>query len=636
MALAWGALVAVVAPETGIPASLAAIAVFATTLWRPAIGVTAAVALAPAGALFAPYPSRTAELFAWAFLSAWLLRVWRPLAPAGWPRAIVVPALLYGACAATSWLALTIASGTGVPVTSLPAFLLNAIPRHYLVFSPPETETWTLLQLITGVGVFLAASACVRAERMAASRIAWAFVLSLTLLAAATIADVVRQWAGTGYGGWFLARYPAGARFSLHLADVNAAASLYVLAGGIAVARALFDRRTRWLSLGALAVMAPALWLTGSRSAALGAGGAAAAIVLAANASRLTLTRRQGVAAAACVVALVAAAGALVLAGGGNERGSAGRALRLRWQFSETSARMFASAPVLGVGVGRYFERSPEFMPDEVRALYGAENAHNYFAQAFAEVGTVGGAMFLWLIGAALVAGWRQAGGPERGGLPRAESRSPAVALFAGSTGYLLTCLTGHPFLVPEAALPFWIAFGALAGGGAAATSASTPPRHRRVAALVVVCLAVGVARAFLVYAAGSTTTAERGFDREETAPDGRRFRWMGPHVVTYVSPAPGFFRMTLRAPDRPLRRPMVVETVIAGRVVDRRAIAPDHWQTVEIPVRERLSSPVRRIDVRATPSWMEQRRLAQRESHINVELTAMVSELRWVGPGGR
>ena len=447
----------------------------------------------------------------------------------------------------------------------------------------------------------------------------------MMVLAAATIVDVVRQWAATGYGGWFLARYPAGERFSLHLADVNAAASLYVMAGGIAVARALFDRRTRWLSLAAIAVMAPAVWLTGSRSAAFGAGGAAGAIMLMANASRLKVTWRQGVAAAVGVLVLMVVAGALLSARGGDERGSAGQAMRMRSQFSETSARMFASAPVFGVGVGRYFERSPEFMPDELRALYGAENAHNYFAQEFAELGVVGGAMFLWLIAVPLIGGWRQAGAK-----PTGDRDATVVALMAGATGYLLTCLTGHPFLVPEAGLPFWVAFGALAGLNAAAPSGSMAPRHRLVPAVVVICLAIGVARASAVYAGGFAPAVERGFDREDTAPDGTRFRWMGPHVVTYGSPGPGFFRMTLRAPDRPLSRPMVVETAIAGRVVDRRELAPGRWETVEIPVRERVSGRVRRIDVRAMPSWMDRRKFAGRGVFISVALTAMVSELRW------
>jgi len=39
---------------------------------------------------------------------------------------------------------------------------------------------------------------------------------------------------------------------------------------------------------------------------------------------------------------------------------------------------------------------------------------------------------------------------------------------------------------------------------------------------------------------------------------------------------------------------------------------------------------------VRASPSWMDQRKLAGRATPIDVALTAMVSELRWVRPGGR
>ena len=109
-----------------------------------------ALVVAPAGALLAPEPARTAELIVWAFLSAWLLRVHRPLAPAGWPRAIVVPAALYAACAAASWTGIAIANAGGVPPLSLPGFLLTAIPQHYLVSSPAETETSTVLQLLAG------------------------------------------------------------------------------------------------------------------------------------------------------------------------------------------------------------------------------------------------------------------------------------------------------------------------------------------------------------------------------------------------------------------------------------------------------------------------------------------------------
>ena len=117
---------------------------------------------------------------------------------------------------------------------------------------------------------------------------------------------------------------------------------------------------------------------------------------------------------------------------------------------------MFASAPVFGVGIGRHFDRSAEFMPADLRAIYGNENAHNYFAQQFAELGVVGGTLFLWFVCALLIAGWRSA---------RARPADAMLAgLLAAAGAYLLTSVTGHPLLVPEAAFPFWVAAGALTG----------------------------------------------------------------------------------------------------------------------------------------------------------------------------
>jgi hypothetical protein len=93
---------------------------------------------------------------------------------------------------------------------------------------------------------------------------------------------------------------------------------------------------------------------------------------------------------------------------------------------------------------------------------------------------------------------------------------------------------------------------------------------------------------------------------------------------------------MTVRPPDRPLPRPMVIETIIGSRVVDRRPLVRGQWETVLIPVRQVAAAPFRRIDVRATPAWMDKRRLAQRASEIDVAATVMVSEMRWLGPGAR
>jgi O-antigen ligase len=141
--------------------------------------------------------------------------------------------------------------------------------------------------------------------------------------------------------------------------------------------------------------------------------------------------------------------------------GSATLSLAIRAEFLETSLRMWATSPVLGVGVGTYYERSGQFMPPGIAAIYGRENAHNYYLQTAAELGVIGLVLFLWWLGAALARLWQGAQGRPRDGV--------LLAVSCACGAYLLTCVTGHPFLVVEAAVPFWASLGAgvaLAGLG--------------------------------------------------------------------------------------------------------------------------------------------------------------------------
>jgi hypothetical protein len=286
---------------------------------------------------------------------------------------------------------------------------------------------------------------------------------------------------------------------------------------------------------------------------------------------------------------------------------------------------MFASAPVFGVGVGRYFDQSGAFMPDTLRELYGNENAHNYFAQQFAELGIVGGLLFAWLVWTLLTAGWSAVRGHAE------EPSAVMVGLFAGVGAYLLTCVTGHPLLVPEAAFPFWIAAGALV-----ATVASPPTRAPgRVAAVVVVSvlLVSGVARAAALYARVSEPPPDYGFHSVETAPDGTSFRWMTRHAVTYVPAGPGFVRLRLHAAsDVASPHPLVVETALAGRIVDRRELPPRGWVTYDLPANGAVDAPFRRIDLRTNQQWTQEVKLGRRAAQRPVAV--MVGEIRWIPVG--
>jgi len=285
----------------------------------------------------------------------------------------------------------------------------------------------------------------------------------------------------------------------------------------------------------------------------------------------------------------------------------------------ETTGRMLASSPVFGVGVGRYFDRSAEFMPEELRGIYGNENAHNYFAQQFAELGPVGGLLFIWLIIPPMFRAWRHVRTAQEGD-------GAILGLLAGTATYVITCITGHPLLVPEAALPFWAAFGALSASTTPNTSTTTS--RRRAAAIVGLFIAAGMGQAVLAYSRTTVTPADKGFHGLETTDDGMRFRWMTRHAVTYVPATPGFVTLHLRAGDERALRPLVVDIVIDGRVMERREIRPGPWTRIDLGVRDTVRTPFRRVDLRANQEWTQEVRLGRRTARRPI--SAMVGEIVW------
>jgi len=589
---------AVFAPELPLALRIAAAALAVGSAWRPAQGLVAVAALAPAGLLWAAVPAHASELLAWAFLAGWLGGVWRPLAAGPLPRVITTAAGVYAACLVVSWAGQALSEAQGVSATELPGYLLRMLPADHVIFSSPEPETWSVLHAVTGLALLMAALALSRGERRLALWLTAALVMSMAGLGLLTVVDVLRQWAAEGYGGWFLLRYLRGVRFSAHLPDLNAAGSQYVLAGLAAAALATAGRgRARWTT--AMALMLPALWLCGSRSAAVGA--------LAVGVAVLAVARRTGTArparrltpaiAAVLVVAIAAAIASASL--NPDEQGSATHSLQLRTLFLQTSVGMIASAPLYGVGVGQYLPRSAEFMPPALHAVYPFENAHNFFAQQFAELGLLGGAAFMALVVAGLSAGWRSARAPG--------ARPVVTGLFAATAGYLLTCLTGHPLLVPEAAFPFWVLFG-VACADAPATGGLSP-RLRLAAGAAGLLLLASLGLRAADYARLPRTPVERGFHDERTFRDGTKYRWSTRHAVTWVPPAVGFLSIPMRAPEFLHRqRPFVVQVEVDGRVIKQVTAVPNRWTTLGVSLREPGPRPWRRIDVRVNQVWTPRR----------------------------
>jgi hypothetical protein len=202
------------------------------------------------------------------------------------------------------------------------------------------------------------------------------------------------------------------------------------------------------------------------------------------------------------------------------------------------------------------------------------------------------------------------------------------MGLFAGTAGYLLTCITSHPLLVPEAALPFWAAFGAV--GGATSHNATASKVQRAIAVVACAVLLAGLGRAAVAYRRVTATPPEYGFHGVESAPDGTRFRWMTRHAVTYIPEGPGFLRLRVRAPDHPTPRPLVVETSIAGRVVDRRDVSGGQWVSYDIPARDMAPAPFRRVDFRVNQVWTEEVRLGRRPARRPISVM-VAGEIAWI-----
>lgn len=609
--LLWPLSTAALAPELPLALKGLGIAVLLASLWRPCVGLLAVLALTPLGLLLAPAPASASETLAWSFLAGWLGGVWQPLGAASistapLPRQVRSTVGLYAACLAVSWLGLVLASSSGIPPRQLPGFLLRAIPVDHLVFSSPEAETWNVLKALTGVALLAASLTLARTESRLAGWVATVLVATAAAIGLLTLGGVWREWAAQGYGGWYLWRYVTGVRYSLHLTDLNAAGSLYVLGGLVAVSLAVSGIR-RTLAIASGVLMMPALWLSGSRSAVIAA--------LAAGAVMLVWGPRRTSAVRARPVVLLASAGLVVVMLGAtfvtsglstDPTGSATASLAMRSEFNATSGRMFASAPIFGVGIGHYYPRSPEFMSARLKAIYPYENAHNYLFQQFAELGLLGGVLFLALLATLITGTWRAL---SQGSHPA------AAALLTGAVAYLVTCLTGHPLLVPESAFPFWIALGAAAAVSLECSSARVNAAWftRGVLVLLTASLIQAATRANSAFrsppAAPPAAPADWGFHDEHQTAEGMKYRWSTRHGVAWMQSDIGFLTLDVQAPSLPGRqRPFVVRLEADGRVVQTATVPPGRWTQIGVALTERGAQPRRRLDLRVNQVWSEKR----------------------------
>ena len=611
-----GALLAVLgtaaaSPEMPVWLKLLSVVVLAASAWRPDAALPFVIGLAPFGEWSAGVPVRATEAVLYAFFAGWLLRLREPLDPdRRVSRLVLAPALALAAVVVASWSVIVAERSVGLSAWPLAVEVIRTLPADYLVTAGRDPQVAAAFQLLLAIAVCLSVPALAARDRRLPRRVALSVAIAGLAAGAIAVIDVPVRYVKSNFDLNELSRYfsVTRSRLSLHMTDNNAAGSHYALAGLVALAFACKRSRRRWIWIAGLVLLVPALWIDGSRAAM--AGGSVALVLAIAMWRRWF---RQGSARAGSQRAIAAAGVVLLIAVGvsgawlarrgmteSNET-TAAWSMGLRAQFFLTSARMVASAPMFGVGVGKYYERSAEFMPEQIRSIYGRENAHDYFAQMFAELGVLGGLLFLWFVGAVLLTLWRGAASEGTYGI--------RGGLLAACVGFLLTCLTGHPLLVVEAALPFWAAMGA---GLAAAPGAAGQVRTQMPVAIAAVSALI-IAITLPLRAADRLGDERADFTfqglHDEHQEDGLIYRWTSEHAVVFVGREPGLVVLPVRSKEVPgIDTPFEVTVAVSGTVDQRVAVPADRWLPVTVVLRGEAPSRMRRIDLRVNQTWSAKR----------------------------
>lgn len=495
------------------------------------------------------------------------------------------------------------------------------LTRDYLIEPPGASYTGVVdaALLLEGLALAWLVARHARDGVLRAPQLLAATVLAAVGAALLTIRAVIQHAASSGG----LIRELAVSRASVHVADVNAAGSYFAMAGLIAIAlaaNARWSRRPRWPALprsvwsAAAALLFAGVWLTGSRMALVAA--IAACVLLATTLGPLRRMRWPAWATAALAVTAALALAALAL--GLDPRPSAARTaasmITIRRDFMITGLRMAQSAPVFGVGIGRYFERSGQFMPQSIYWFYFHENAHNNFLQIGGELGAIGLTAFVGLLGAAAVRLVRGV---------RADGRDVLLlGAVAGAAAFVATWMTSHPLLVAEVAYPFWILLGvalARADGNAQPplVTAAARPASSGVAAWIsrpatIATAAIAVALAVSVPPRARREVATLDLSKQTfgfypwEADSGVLFRWTTRRATFFVPLNARALHLTLRAIHLGANTgPTEVTIAIGGRTLNRMRLDYDDW----VPVSLRLpllpeDDGFQRIDIITSPTW--------------------------------
>ncbi len=457
---ATASLAGVFLGPTPLVMKVAIAAVIALSAWRPGDGLVVVAAIAPLGGALsalsqAPRSWTVALLFALLAGVAFRESI-RPREPRD--RAAMIVVAVWVSAVLVS---LTLGLFEQRPPTQPPAVFFGSFLAWFLtkfpMFALRDYPGVGAAALVTsGAALFAVTATLCRREPALARRLVGALLLSVAALGALNVNRLIEAALRRPPFLQSLIALHQTLRINTTFTDVNAAGAVFVLM--IPVSFALLGvRGLRWLAWSASPCLLAGAWLTGSRTAMAVL---PVSIVLLIGLPPRGIRRRSLGLAAALLVGVIGASIVVLLASPRTvAHGSAAVAINVRRDLVTTTMQMVRKRPFFGVGIGRYYDASPRFMPSRLRRQYRNENAHNQYLQVLGELGVVGLVAFLLLLCVALVPALKAftlVGDPLMGG----------VAI--GCLAFMLTGLSMHPLLTAEVAAAFYVLLGVARAGGTA------------------------------------------------------------------------------------------------------------------------------------------------------------------------
>ena len=453
---------------------------------------------------------------------------------------------------------------------------------HHAVDRLAALDPWYFaLLVVEGAALAWAAERLTREDPNLAPNVVWCALLGHAGVAVLNVARLIGASLRADEFPASLPRIFLSVRVNTQY-DVNAAASILVMV--ILAAVGLASRRARIALVPLIGIAIVSLWVAGSRVAM-------AALLVSLTVVLLIRAGRSAKAlwiAGSVFAVSVAVIGWIVIANPAQRNLSLPATIASRTVLFKAAFGMIADAPVLGVGAGTFLEESPNYGAEALAPLVfdhrTRDNAHNYFLQTLAEQGVIGLIALIAMLAAALLPAFRA--GPRRDVL--------LMWLTAGVVASILTWMTGHPLLLTEAALMFWLFTGMLAG-------MTAPPGGR--AFLRGVALAASIAilasipfRADAVERATNLEHRAIGMSPWQDAVDGERYR-EGSTEFSLFLPAEAAMALPIRSPTG---SPVTVELRIDSRPIDAVVAPPGEWRQVRVQLPESQSRYVK-VDFRVT-----------------------------------